>query len=415
MKRLGSFALLVVACSGSPSPSPPPSAAMLLAKAAELEPALVALRRDIHAHPEVSGEEARTAAAIAERLRGLGLEVRTDIGGHGVVGVLRGAKPGPVLAYRAELDAMPGEEPPGRVYGSTIPGAYHVCGHDVHMAIAVGIATLFASVREQLPGSLIFVFQPAEETWQGADRLLDAGVFEDGLPDEIYALHSFPFQVGTLARDVSFAGLDRFRVELLGDAATDEIAERVIDRLSELGTVRPPRTKAQVQTYLADLQLSDGPLARAVYTDIERDDAAPGRIRGVLKAYSDAAYAELRTRVRELLDAEIGPGTYELSYGEEPLPSMVSDPRITAEASLALTEVVGEDNVLTLRAQHAFSGEDFARFLQQIPGAMFLLGVGNEERGILGAPHFPDFDADEGAIRVGTQAMSVMLLRRMSR
>jgi len=411
MKRL-LCGLVLAACSGAPKTSTP-VASTVTARATELEAELVELRRDLHAHPEISGEERRTSAVIAARLRSAGLEVTSDVGGHGLVAMLRGAEPGRTIAYRAELDAMPGSEPAGRPYGSVYPDAYHVCGHDLHMAIAVGVASSLASVRSQLRGNVMFIFQPAEETWQGADAMLAAGLFRDDRPDEIFALHSFPFEVGTMARDVAFAGLDRFRVELLGENASEEVAERISAQLSQFGNVKPPRSPGQVEQYLTDLQRADGPLAQALYVDIERDEETPFLIEGVFKSHSDSRYPELRNDVNALLRAELGPSGYSLQYPNDPLPSMVSDARLSDEASAALLESLSTDQLLTLRAQHAFSGEDFARFLQRVPGAMFLLGVGNRQRGILGAPHFPDFDADEGAILVGTRAMSVLMLRRL--
>ncbi|HYJ08659.1 MAG TPA: M20 family metallopeptidase [Polyangiaceae bacterium] len=407
--------ILLLGCSETAADTPTPTIETLTTKAVTLEPDLVELRRTIHRNPELPGQEVQTAALIADRLRDLGLEVRTGIGGHGLIGVLRGEKPGPILAYRSELDAVPGNEPPGRPYGSTVPGAFHACGHDLHMAIAVGVASVLASVREHLPGTVVFLFQPAEETWQGADAMLADGALDDPSPEAIYAVHSFPFRVGTMARDAAFAGLDRFSVTLVGTAATEESASRIEERLATLGNVKPPRSPDQVFEYLDQMQVADGPLSQALYVDIERDaEEEPWRIEGVLKAYSDAAYAGLRDEVRGILEAEAGSDGFELSYPDEPLPSMISDAAVTAAAAPALAEVIGPNNIISLQAQHAFSGEDFARFLQRVPGTMLLLGVGNEERGILGAPHFPDFDADEAAIQVGTQAMSVVLWRRLA-
>src|SRR5262245_46909633 len=132
--------------------------------AESLRPQLVSLRRDIHMNPELSGAEMRTASVVADQLRALGLEVRAGVGGHGVVGILRGAHAGPVVGYRADMDAMPMTEPPGRPYGSTIPGVFHVCGHDLHTAIGVGVASVLAQRRADLHGTAVFYFQPAEET-----------------------------------------------------------------------------------------------------------------------------------------------------------------------------------------------------------------------------------------------------------
>jgi metal-dependent amidase/aminoacylase/carboxypeptidase family protein len=186
--------------------------------------------------------------------------------------------------------------------------------------------------------------------------------------------------------------------------------------LAELGNVQPPRSPEQVETYLEQLQVADGALAEAVYVDIERDaEEAPSRIEGVIKAYADAEYPRLRDEVRAILEKEVGSDGFELSYPDEPLPSMISDSGVTDGAARAVAEAIGSSNLISLKAQHAFSGEDFARFLQRVPGTMLLLGVANEDRGILGAPHFPDFDADEAAIQVGTQAMTAVLWRRLKR
>lgn len=408
------LALLIGCSENPPAATRAPTLMALQQRAVELEPELIELRRTLHQNPELSGSEQRTAALIAERLTALGLEVRTGVGGHGVVGVLRGEKPGPIIAYRSELDAVPGNEPPGRPYGSKVPGAFHACGHDVHMAIAVGVASVLSTTREHLSGSVVFLFQPAEETWEGADAMLADGALDNPSPEAIYAVHSFPFEVGSMARDAAFAGLDRFTVELLGEAAGEESAARVEERLADLGNVKPPRSPEQVAEYLEQLQAADGPLAQAVYVDVERDaEEAPSRIEGVVKAYSDSEYARLRNDVRSILEEEVGNDGFELSYPADPLPSMISDSAVTGEAAIAVAEAIGSRNIISLKAQHAFSGEDFARFLQRIPGTMLLLGVANEEGGILGAPHFPDFDADEAAIRVGTQAMTAVLWRRL--
>lgn len=417
MKRLVLAVLLLASC-GKTTPAPQESPLTVITeKATALQPELVSIRRDIHSHPEISGTESRTAGVIAEHLRALGLEVRTDVGGHGVVGILRGGRPGPVVAYRADMDAVAGQEPPGREYGSTVPGVQHVCGHDLHSAIGIGVASILSSLRDRMPGTAMFLFQPAEETIQGAQAMIRDGALDDPRPDVIYALHSFPFRVGTVAQGAVFAGLDQFTVELTGENASMEVAQRLQARLSGLGTVQPLKQAEQVAPYLADIQKTDGPYATAIYMNVKISSSeAPTRIlvRGTVKASSDSMYPALRQSVKDAVEHELGATGYQLSFLVAPFPSMASDPGVTAEAFPTLAEAVGEDHVLTLHATHIYSGEDFALFLQRVPGTMFLLGVANPERGILGAPHFPDFDADEEAILVGTKAMSAVLWQRLS-
>ena len=159
-----------------------------------LEPKLIETRRDFHMHPELSNREARTGKVVAERLRALGLEVRADVAKHGVVGLLKGAKPGPVVAWRADMDALPIQTTVKAPYRSQNDGVHHACGHDTHMAIALGIAEVLAGMRAELPGTVKFIFQPAEEGAPvgeegGAALMVKEGVLENPQPAAIFGLH----------------------------------------------------------------------------------------------------------------------------------------------------------------------------------------------------------------------------------
>jgi metal-dependent amidase/aminoacylase/carboxypeptidase family protein len=409
MRRLA-LPLLLAACA-DPAPAPLPPFAAIEASTARLESELIALRRELHQNPELSGTEQRTAGRIAEKLGALGLAVRTSVGGHGVVGVLHGALPGPVVAYRSDMDAMPGDEPSGRVYGSRVPGVFHVCGHDVHAAIGVGVASVLARERDRLPGTAVFLFQPAEETLEGAQAMLVDDVFQGQAPDAIFAVHSFPFPVGTIARNVDFGGLDQFAATLPSGVDAGSV-ERAVARLLALGTAARPGP-SDVASYLEQLRAAPSPLAGAVYMDVEVDDDGL-RIEGSWRAEDDSMYPALRAQIASILSDELGAAGQRLEFRPAPFPSLRSDPVETERASVGLGEVVGESQLLALRGMHLFSGEDFALFLQRAPGAMFLIGVANAERGILGAPHFPDFDVDEAAIPLATQAMSWVVWRRLS-
>ena len=159
----------------------------------------VAVRRDLHQNPEVSGQEVRTAKVVADHLRKLGLEVRTGVGGHGVVGILTGGRPGPLVAYRADMDAVRSTAPDPVAFPSLVPGVRHICGHDVHVTIGLGLASALASVKADLPGRVMFIFQPAEERATGARAMLDAGLFSAGRPEAIFGLHSAPMDVGLVS------------------------------------------------------------------------------------------------------------------------------------------------------------------------------------------------------------------------
>ncbi len=162
-------------------------------------PEWVAVRRDLHQHPELSGQEVRTAKVVADHLRRLGLDVRTGVGGHGVVGILTGGRPGPFVAYRADMDAVRSTAPDPVAFPSVVPGVRHICGHDMHVTIGLGLASALASVKHDLPGRVMFIFQPSEERATGARAMLDAGLFSAGKPDAIFGLHSAPFDAGLLS------------------------------------------------------------------------------------------------------------------------------------------------------------------------------------------------------------------------
>jgi metal-dependent amidase/aminoacylase/carboxypeptidase family protein len=160
---------------------------------------LIALRHDLHQHPELSGQEQRTARVVADRLRALGLEVRTGVGGYGVVGVLRGDRPGPLVAWRADMDAVASSAPDPSPVKSLTPGVRHICGHDLHVTVALGLATVLAGMRTELPGSVMFIFQPDEERARGARGMLDAGLFASQRPVAIYGIHTAPLETGLIA------------------------------------------------------------------------------------------------------------------------------------------------------------------------------------------------------------------------
>lgn len=160
--------------------------------AAEIEEETIWLRREIHRHPELAGNERRTSALVAERLQAAGLSVSTGVGGHGVVAVLEGSGPGPTLGFRADMDAVDAPESPDAEFASLVPGAAHLCGHDLHTAIGVGLARVLARRRDRINGRVVFLFQPAEETLAGARAMLADGVFDQVAPQEVYALHCSP-------------------------------------------------------------------------------------------------------------------------------------------------------------------------------------------------------------------------------
>lgn len=359
---------------------------------------LIALRRDIHRWPELAGAEERTAALVADRLRVAGLEVTTGIGGHGVVAVLHGDEPGPAVAYRADLDAVADTETLDSDFRSRVPGAAHLCGHDIHTTIAIGAAEML-SRQPPTRGRVVFIFQPAEENLTGARAMIEDGVLEHTGPREIYALHCAPVPVGTfvITPGAGLPGQDHCRIVLPATGG-----ERITAAVDALSTVDRPGTPEQFQELLQDLANPDGPLSEYVYVQSIAD---PDEIQAWWRAWPDDRYPQIRDRLRRLA------GSAAIEFPAPPFPAMIS----STELSLAAAEpmrAVGE--VVTLQAAYPFNGDDFALFLQQVPGAMIFLGVANEAAGLHGITHATDFGADERAVGLGVRAVAGLLSDRLA-
>jgi metal-dependent amidase/aminoacylase/carboxypeptidase family protein len=381
------------------------------AVASRLDRDLIELRRDIHQHPEVAGEEQRTAALVAQRLRAAGLDVTTGVGGHGVVGILTGAFRGRTVAFRADMDAV---APSGQVGGGT--EAAHLCGHDVHTTVGVGVAQVLARLRDRLAGTVMFVFQPAEETLAGAAAMLDDGVFAHARPAEIHALHCGPFPVGEFAVTPGFGlpGLDRGGIALTGPDAFAR-AQRLAADIAALGTVTPPAAPADLERLLADIQIPNGPLAEFVFMQARASEPADpaGDRAEILLAYRcwpEARYVEIRAEIGRL--AQLSGGA-SVNFPTDPFPAMVCPEREGEALERYLRRTLGRDRVPRLHAAVPFNGEDFALFLRQIPGTFTFLGVRTPGAAIeTSYPHFGTFTPDERAIGHGVRAMAAWLARR---
>ncbi|AXK34144.1 M20/M25/M40 family metallo-hydrolase [Streptomyces armeniacus] len=395
------------------------------AEAARLERTLIALRRDIHRHPEAPGHECRTARLVARELRAAGLSVTTGVGGHGVIGVLRGARPGRTVAYRADMDAVP----PGDIVGGG-PAPAHVCGHDVHTTVGVGVARVLARLRRHLGGTVVFFFQPAEETLAGARAMLATGVLERAGVQEIHALHCGPFPVGQFAVTPGYGlpGQDRAEVPLAG-ADAPAAARRLAAELGALATVTPPQTPADLERMVTDVQTPDGPLARFVAL---RARAEGAKVSVVYRCWPEERYTEVREDIRRLAKRYDGPhdGPYDgarakpyagphagararVSFPADPFPALVCPEEDAGALARRLRGTLGRDAVTRLHAAFPFNGEDFALFLDRVPGTYTFLGVRTSGAPVTTSyPHYPDFAPDERAIGLGVRGMAGWLAQR---
>jgi metal-dependent amidase/aminoacylase/carboxypeptidase family protein len=369
--------------------------------ASRFDRALIGLRRDIHRHPEVAGEEARTSAVVAHWLRAAGLSVTTGIGGHGVVGVLSGARPGRTVAYRADMDAVPPDEQIGG--GTTLA---HVCGHDIHTTVGIGIAQVLARLRERLAGRVVFVFQPGEESLTGAAAMLADHVLDRFRPSEIHALHCGPFPVGqfVVAPGTGLPGQDRGSISLTGPDAAAR-ADRLADRINALGTVARPGTPADLERLVAEIQMPHGPLERFVFMQAQPVPVDGGvDVRFSYRCWPEDRWAEVRGAVERL-----GPAV----FPHDPFPALVTPERDGLALRRYLLRTVGRRRTAVMHAAVPYSGEDFSLFLRRIPGTFSFLGVRRPGAGIeTSYPHFVTFDPDERAIGYGVRGMAGWLAAR---
>ena len=365
---------------------------------------LIELRHDLHRHPEVSGKEERTAGLVATRLRALGFEVETGVGGHGVVGVLHGGKAGPVVAYRADMDAVPSDAPDPAEYRSLTPGVRHICGHDVHTTIAVAMAEGFAAIKDRLPGTVMLIFQPAEENATGAEAMLKDDVFEALEPDAIFAVHTAPFNVGNLVTlpGVMMAGRDGVRVTIERAADPAATANAVRDRLLAFSTLTEQQAVAPAPSDFVFVQAQvEAPASEGKPYVVEASiTMASPEVRQQTHAAVESAIAEMRDASTAL----------KLDYEELNIAGVDNDPALVKSATASVEAVLGAGSVTPLPALVPAFSEDFGSFQDVVPGAFFFLGVSNPEKGIVGMPHTPNYAADDEAIFVGARSMGAVLL-----
>ncbi len=384
-------------------------------EASNIFPQLIALRRDLHKHPELSGEEARTAGIVAGYLERLGLEVKTGVGGYGVVGLLHGSKHEPVVAYRADMDAINEEIFEDHAYSSINPGVSHACGHDVHTAIALGTAQVLSTFRDELPGTIKFIFQPAEESLEGAEKMLADGVLDDEAPLAIFAIHTGPFETGQIVvhPGLGLPGMVEYTLSFEGESAL-ESARKVEKGISQVGTVHYPKNARETEKFFENLAANiEEPESFILTMGFLDDDVTQesARIKGFIKASGSEEYNLAQASILQVTSDNGKPGLKIRCRFDEVLPDMVCDEVLALWSVGPLQEVLGEENVIIGRRTTPFSGEDFACFLKRIPGVMFFLGGSNAEWGINAIPHSRHFAVDEQILLTGTRCMSNLLYR----
>lgn len=386
-------------------------------------PAAARARHQIHQNPELGNREFKTAELVATHLRSLGMEVRTGVAHTGVVGVLRGGRPGPVVAVRADMDALPVTESTPYPFRSTVRATYngqevgvsHACGHDIHVAVQMGVASVLSSMKDEIPGTILFVFQPAEEGAPvgeegGAALMLKEGVFADPAPAAVFGLHSFSeMEVGTVGytSGPAMAAADHFIVTLRGKQAHGASPQLSVDPV-----VMASQAVMALQT-IRSRNLS--PFAPSVVTvglirGGERFNIIPAEVRleGTVRSFDPVVQDMVERRMREVLDgvARGAGGSYTLEYLRN-YPVTVNDPDLSRRTHPTLERLVGATNVLSL--EPTTGAEDFSFFASRVPGFFYRLGTVKPGT-TSGGHHTPTFMADDASIPVGMRVMSSVLL-----
>ena len=383
------------------------------------------LRHRIHEYPELGNREFETARLVADHLVGLGFdEVRTGVAHTGVVAVLRGGRPGPVVAVRADMDALPVTEDTDLPFASTVRTTYlgqevgvmHACGHDVHVAVQLGVASLFKALQAELPGTVVFLFQPAEEgpppgEQGGAALMLAEGVFDEFQPEAVFGLHARAgLDVGGIEYTPAgaLAAVDHFRVTIRGEQAHGAAPHLSVD---------PVVTAAQTITALQTIRSRNlSPLAPSVVTvgivrGGTRFNIIPGEVllEGTVRTYDPDVQDTVERRMREIVDGitRAAGGSFELEY-DRITPVVINDRDLSAWAVQVLGDVVGTDRVSL--ADPWMAGEDFAYLANEVPGFFYFLGT-QKPGTTSGGHHSPTFRADDGALPVGVRAMAHLVWR----
>lgn len=382
-------------------------------------------RRDIHQHPELGNRETRTSKLVADHLRLLGMEVRTGIGATGVVGILRGGKPGPRIGLRADMDALPVSERGDLPFASKVTtqyrgetvGVMHACGHDTHTAILMGVAKALAAMRKELPGEVMFVFQPAEEGAPegeegGASRMLAEGLFAEFKPEAMFGLHviaGIPSDTIAVRPGPFMAGSDRFTIKVIG---------RQTHGAKPWGGVDPIVTAAQIVTGAQTLVSRRAELTRAPV--VLSFGAIKGGIRyniipdsvelvGTIRTFKPDMREDVFTGLRNMAEhiAAANGARVELQVpAEEGNPVVVNDPALTARARDSLLRVAGPGKVIAI--DPITGAEDFAYYANEVPAVFFFVGATPPDRDMktVASNHSPDFYVDEAAtLPLGTRAM----------
>jgi len=400
-------------------------AADVTSKIDAVMPKVVEWRRDFHQHPELSNQEFRTTKIVADHLRSLGMEVETEVAHTGVVGTLRGGD-GPVVALRADMDGLPVTELVDLPFASKARGMYqgrevgvmHACGHDNHVAILMGVAEVLAGMGDDLPGTVKFIFQPAEEgtpdgSVGGAELMLMEGAFENPRPDVVFGLHVFPFPAGTIATRPGglMASSDRHQITIKGKQTHGAVPWAGVDPIvtaSQVVLGLQTIVSRQLDATLTPSIVTVGRVEGGVRNNIIPESV---ELEGTIRTFDAEIRIDIHKRIRRTATniAEAAGATADVvidqGYGVTR-----NDPNVFRQMSPTLERVAGDRFI---EASQTTTAEDFSYFANEVPGLFLFLGVAPDDPTLIYPNHSPRFYADERALPVGVEALTSMTLDYM--
>ncbi len=386
-------------------------------EAEALKSQLISWRRDFHRHPELGFQEFRTSGIVAQHLSSLGIEVQTGVGKTGVVGLLKGSRPGPVVMLRFDMDALPIREANQTDYVSQNTGVMHACGHDAHTAMGMGMAQLLAQHRNELAGTIKFVFQPGEEGCGGALAMIADGVLEDPKPAVALGLHVWnDLPLGLLAAGAGgvMAAADLFTIEVQGKGGHGAqpqlcvdavlIASQIVVALQSIvaRNVNPRQTAV----------VTIGAIHAGTAFNVIADTA---EMKGTIRTFDSTTREDIIRRM-----AEVAEGTARALGGSAVLeikaisPATINDDRVAQLVRETAIEVLGADAGRVTADQFTMTAEDMSEFLNRVPGCFFFVGSANAEKGLNAPHHSPRFDIDEDVMPLGVATLASAALRYLN-
>lgn len=387
---------------------------------------LVMLRRDFHRFPEISEKEKRTSQKIEDYLLSLGLEVITEVGGYGVIGILNTGRPGKHIAWRADIDAIATDIPDVVDFSSKNEGVRHICGHDVHTTVGIGIADVLVSLKEHLHGTIYFIFQPAEEKFTGARAMIDDGLYNLIKPDEIYGLHISPSPTGIISTkpdniyahrikiEISFGKLNKrdslisYTKDLVSGLQTYDAKSPFWDERNilspEIGVENPNSLYRNYVAVRSDYTIEDSNegLKISTYVDASNMNMLNAFIASIKNEIEQSGFSKNLESV-----------DFSFALGENKSP--MNDVNLTRETIQSIAAIYGQHRVVPIFGVAPGSfGDDFTFFQNHTPGVYFFLGGSNYEKGIISMPHSPNFEVDEKCIGTGVNFFSSMIIDRLN-